>query len=67
MSAPAPTLTELATRIPEEDDGDEASAVEMLRLKLADFRASMAGQNSGDHTPLHIRLRRSAEAPDTDR
>jgi hypothetical protein len=50
-----------------EDDGDEASVVEALRVGLADLEARLQGHHSGDFTPLHIRLRRSAEAPDTDR
>ena len=64
--AAAPSLAELAARVPE-DDGDEASVVEALRVGLADLEARLQGHHSGDFTPLHIRLRRSAEAPDTDR
>jgi len=64
--AAAPSLAELAARMPE-DDGDEASVVEALRVGLADLEERLQGHHSGDVTPLHIRLRRSAEAPDTER
>lgn len=61
--AARPTLAELAER-PPEDDQDEPSVVQALIHGLEQMREAMEGHQSGDQTPLHVRLRRSAQADD---
>lgn len=60
---PRPTLAMLVERTPDLSECG-AEVVAALRDGLAALEARIGAHPSGDQTPLHTRLRRTAEADD---